>query len=262
MNRKNRPSGPKSVDRDRLCEFLSRSLDLAAINDHSCNGLQVQGAARVRRVGLAVDACMETFRLAAARSCGMLVVHHGIIWGGLKNITGRVYTQVRYLIEHDLNLFAAHLPLDLHPTLGNNAQLARLLGLKALKPFGVYKGVTIGCEGRAPSGATRGALVERLRRRLDAACTVLPFGAEAVRRVAVVSGGGAGELAEAVDKGIDCYVTGEPSHENYHVAREAGINVVYAGHYHTEKAGVQEIGRLIATTFGIETEFLDVPTAI
>ncbi|MBN1578129.1 MAG: Nif3-like dinuclear metal center hexameric protein [Chitinispirillaceae bacterium] len=262
MNRKQRQSGQGSVDRNSVCEFLARTLNLAAVNDHSCNGLQVQGAARVRRIGLAVDACLETFRRASERSCGMLIVHHGIIWGGLTTITGPVYTQVRYLIDHDLNLFAAHLPLDLHPTLGNNAQLARLLGLKGIRPFGLYKGVAIGCEGTARPGTSRDGLVDTLCRRLDTACTVLPFGEEAVRRIAVVSGGGAGELAEAVGKGIDCFITGEPSHENYHAALEAKINVIYAGHYHTEKAGVAAIGKLLEKKFGIETMFLDVPTAI
>lgn len=256
------PRRAPSVDRPTLCDFLGQTLDIAKIPDHSCNGLQVQGRTDVRRVGLAVDACMETFRRAVTNKCDLLLVHHGIIWGGLTAITGRAHAQVRYLVENDLNLFAAHLPLDLHPVYGNNAQLAGLLGLTGLAPFGLYKGVTIGFEGRARRGATRDSLVDMLCRSLDAACTVLPFGKERIGRVAVVSGCGAGELGEAIEKGIDCYVTGEPSHENYHAALEAGINVVYAGHYHTETVGVKALGRLIEKEFRIETLFLDVPTSI
>jgi len=262
MNRKHRRAALGSVDRTTLCEFLAATLDIASINDFSCNGLQVQGAARVRRVGLAVDACIATYDFAIRRSCQMLLVHHGIIWGGLKSITSPVARHVRFLIEHDLNLFAVHLPLDLHPTLGNNAQLAGLLGLRRLKPFGLYKGVTIGFEGTARSGTTRDDLVATLCRMLDTACTVLPFGEATIRRVAIVSGGGADELAEAVEKGIDCFVTGEPSHHNHHAALEAKINVIYAGHYHTEKAGVRAVGKLLERRFGIETVFLDVPTEI
>ena len=262
MLRKNHPSRNREVDRDRVCRFLDERLNLTAISDHSCNGLQVQGTNRLRRIGCTVDACMETFRLAAERSCEMLIVHHGIIWGGLTAITGRVCHQVRYLLEQDLNLYAAHLPLDLHPVLGNNARLARLLGLERIRPFGLYKGVTIGYEGTLHRGVNRDRVVDRLCRSLDTACTVLPFGKETVRSVAIVSGGGADELAEAIVKGIDCFVTGEPSHENYHAAMEAKINVLYAGHYHTEKPGVQAIGKLLEETFGLETVFLDVPTPI
>ncbi len=251
-----------SVDRKELCGFLAETLGIAAINDYSCNGLQVQGASQLQRVGLAVDACMDTFSLAVHHACQLLLVHHGIIWGGLTGITGAVHTQVRYLIEHDLNLFAAHLPLDCHPTLGNNAQLAAMIGLQRLKPFGLYKGCTIGFEGTLARAVSRDALAGKLSRALGAPCTVLPFGKEPIRRIAVVSGGGGDELAEAIEKGIDCFITGEPSHKNYHAAREAKTTVIYAGHYYTEKCGVQAVGRLVEKTFGIETMFLDVPTVI
>lgn len=262
MARKVPSSRAVSVDRSTLCDYLAKTLDLAKIPDHSCNGLQVQGRIEVRRVGLAVDACMETFRRAAADTCDMLLAHHGIIWGGLTSITGRVHAQIRFLVENDLSLFAAHLPLDLHPVYGNNARLADLLGLTGRAPFGVYKGVTIGFEGRAPRRATRDSLVEKLCSSLDTACTVLPFGNDTVERVAVISGGGADELTEAIEKGIDCYVTGEPVHHNYHTALEAGINVIYAGHYQTETVGVKALGKLLEKEFGIETLFIDVPTAI
>jgi dinuclear metal center YbgI/SA1388 family protein len=250
------------VDRTSLCNFLTETLNLTAIADFSCNGLQVEGSAEVKRIALAVDACMESYRYAVKHSCDMLLVHHGIIWGGLTKITGPVHTQIKYLIAHDINLFAAHLPLDLHQTLGNNAQLAELLGLKKRTPFGLYKGVTIGFEGIAPSGTTLDSIVDRLCRKLDTECTVLPFGNEKISRIAIVSGGGSAELGEAIEKGVDCFITGESSHENYHAALEAKINVIYAGHYHTEKVGVQAVGALLEKQFGIETFFCDVPTAI
>jgi dinuclear metal center YbgI/SA1388 family protein len=242
--------------------LLRDVLSIGKINDVSCNGLQVQGTSNVHRVGLAVDACMATYRLATEKACDFILVHHGIIWGGIQSISGPLHTQIRYLIQNDLNLFAAHLPLDLHPTLGNNASLASEIGLKNLIPFGNYKGTLIGFEGTFPRAIRRDTIVDTLSRALDAKCTVLPFGNERIKRAAIISGGGAGELPEAITKGIDCYITGESSHENYHAALEAGINVIYAGHYHTETGGVQHIGELINGTFGLETVFLDIPTPL
>ena len=228
-----------AVNRAELCAFLDETLGIDAIADLSSNGLQVQGSATVSRVGCAVDACMASYRRAVQEQCDLLLVHHGMIWGGLASITGPVYRQVKYLADHSLNLYAAHLPLDLHPSLGNNAALADLLRLEHRKPFGLYKGISIGFEGIRRRAITRDTLVDLLCRSLAAECTVLPFGPDSIRHIAVVSGGAAGELPEAIEKKVDCYVTGEPSHENYHAALEAGINVIYAGHYHTEKGGVQ-----------------------
>ncbi len=250
------------VSREAICGFLQEILDIPSVPDLSCNGLQVQGAGEIRRIGLAVDGCMETYRGAVENLCQMLIVHHGIIWGGLTAISGRTHAHIEFLLRHEMNLFAAHLPLDMHPELGNNARLAALLGIRQLRPFGNYKGTLIGFEGTLPAATTLDMVVERLCRKLDTSCTVLPFGAGRIRRIAVVSGGGAGELGEAVEKRLDCYITGEPSHENHHLALEAGINVVYAGHYHTEKPGVQALGAAIEKRFGVETVFLDVPTTI
>ena len=251
-----------SVGRDELCTFLDNTLGIAAVADVSSNGLQVEGSATVSRVGCTVDACMASYRMAVKQGCDLLLVHHGIIWGGLARITGPVYRQVKYLADHSLNLYAAHLPLDLHPVFGNNARLADLLRLEQRKPFGLYKGIAIGFEGTRRSAITRDALVDLLCRALNTECTVLPFGPERIKRIAVVSGGAAGELPEAIEKGIDCYITGESSHENYHAALESNINVLYAGHYHTEKGGVQALGELISREFGIPTDFLDIPTPI
>lgn len=262
MARKAAARKTPSVNRTELCSFLDETLGIAAVADLSSNGLQVEGAATISRIGCAVDACLDSYRMAAEQQCNMLLVHHGIIWGGLASITGPVYRQVKFLVDHSLNLYAAHLPLDLHPVLGNNARLADLLRLEKRKPFGLYKGTNIGFEGVRRNAISRDALVDLLCRNLDAECTVLPFGPEKIKRIAVVSGGAAGELPEAIAKGVDCYITGESSHENYHAALEGTINVIYAGHYHTEKGGVQALGELITRKFGIPAHFIDIPTPI
>lgn len=262
MPRKKNIPQPTAIDRMTLCSFLIEALSLDKIKDISINGLQVQGTPTIKKIGLAVDACMETYRMAVKEQCDFLLVHHGIIWGGIQSICGPLHTQISYLLKNNLNLFAAHLPLDLHPILGNNANLAAIIGLKKLLPFGDYKGTRIGFEGAFGRAVSRDTIVDRLCRSLDTECTVLPFGPDRIRRVAIISGGGAGELPEAINKGIDCYITGESSHENYHAALEAGINVIYAGHYHTEKGGVERIGRLLTRTYGIESVFLDSPTPL
>src|SRR5450759_3167711 len=149
------------IDRDAIVGFLDDTLRTSQIKDSSCNGLQVQGAATVHRVGLAVDACLEAYQKAHASGCQMLPVHHGLIGHGMKAVTGRNYQHVRYLIQHELNLYAAHLPLDLHPEYGNNIQLAKMLDLQGIKPFGDYHDQMIGYQGTLAKPATPQEIAQR-----------------------------------------------------------------------------------------------------
>jgi dinuclear metal center YbgI/SA1388 family protein len=250
----------KIIDRDRIVKYLDQELNTATINDLSRNGLQVQGTERVRRVGLAVDACLDAYEAGAGKNCQMIIAHHGMIWGGLPYITKSIYRQIKFLFDRDINLYAAHLPLDLHLKLGNNAQIADLFRLKSRKPFGDYKGIPVGCEGMLPAAMKIEEVSARLQKALGGKNILLPFGKKENRRLAVVSGRATDMLAEAIDKGIDCFITGEPRHEHHHLAKEAGINAVYCGHYHSEKVGVQAIGKLLEKKIGIECVFLDIPT--
>lgn len=250
------------VSRDLVVSFLDKTLRTSEIKDYSVNGLQVEGTENISRVGLAVDACLETFRLADENGCQMLIAHHGIIWNGIQRVTGPVYRQLQFLIDKKLNLYASHLPLDLHPTLGNNARIASLLKLSNVRPFGLYKGVTIGYEGTVTRALTIGSVSEVLKKELGGEILTLPFGPEKIKRIAVISGGGSGELPEAVYKGIDLFITGESSHENHHAALEGNLNVIYCGHYHSEKPGVLAVGELLEEKFGLDTVFLDVPTLV
>jgi dinuclear metal center YbgI/SA1388 family protein len=247
---------------DGIVHYLDEFLRIAAVEDVSCNGLQVQGPAEVSKVGLAVDACMATYAKAADEGCGMLLAHHGLIWGGLKSLTGARFAHVRYLIENGIGLYAAHLPLDLHPEVGNNVCLARLLGLSAVVPFGSYKGIDIGFAGVLPRKASTDEIAGMLGEGLGGPVKSLPFGGELNGTVGIVSGGGSDCLEEAIEKGIDCFVTGEPDHRNHHQALEGNLNVIYCGHYHSEQLGVKEVGRVLTQRFGVETVFLDEPTLV
>lgn len=253
-------SGP--ANRDEIVAFIDKLLNTADIRDVSCNGLQVQGSPDVKKIGLAVDACMSAYEAAVAEDCQMIITHHGLIWGGLKTVSGRNYDHVQYLMECDLNLYASHLPLDKHNEVGNNIQLAHMLSLNKISPFGYYNGIEIGYRGQLKSETDLNALAGILCSKLDTECSILPFGKSKVSTVAIVSGGGGDELTQAIEAGVDCYITGEPVHKNYHEALEAGINVIYAGHYHTEKAGVQALGKVLEKQFGVKTVFLDVPPLV
>ncbi|HEX2959376.1 MAG TPA: Nif3-like dinuclear metal center hexameric protein [Chitinispirillaceae bacterium] len=249
------------VSLDEIVTFLDTELRTSAIKDYSCNGLQVEGTPEITRIAFAVDACMESYQQAIQNGCQMLVVHHGIIWDGIRSIRGPVRDHLSYLLYNKLNLYASHLPLDCHPHYGNNAGLAQILAAENLTPFGNYRGLEIGYEGTLPQ-LPLDTVVSLFSQKLDTECTVLPFGPENIGSVAFVSGGGGDTLTEAIAKKIDCLVTGEPIHQNYHAALEGKINVIYAGHYHTEKPGVQALATLCKKQFGIETLFLDIPSCI
>ncbi|MDR0306920.1 MAG: Nif3-like dinuclear metal center hexameric protein [Chitinispirillales bacterium] len=256
-------SKPKQkISRDAVVSFLDKTLRTSEIGDSSVNGLQVEGNQEITKIGLAVDACLEAYRLAQKNGCQMVIAHHGIIWNGIKNIRGPLLRQLDFLISNKINLYASHLPLDLHPTLGNNVHLAKAFGLKGLKSFGVYtNGVHLGFEGTFSKAVTLESTGKLMKEKFGSPVSYLPFGPKKIRTAAVISGRGSSALAEAVEKKIDLFITGELIHESYHIALEGGINTVCGGHYHTEKSGVQALGDLLKEKFGVETVFLDVPTS-
>jgi dinuclear metal center YbgI/SA1388 family protein len=250
---------------DEIVSYLNTLLDIEKIKDSSCNGLQVQGVKEVRRVGCAVDACMAVYRKAAAKNCQMLVVHHGLIWTGLTSISGTTRDQVQFLIKNGINLYTAHLPLDLHPVLGNNIMLAKALNLSEVKPFGKYHGNSIGFQGILPKPCTIAELGSACNKKLGAGtekCSMLAFGKAKIRTVAIVSGGGSDAIPEAIDKKLDCFITGEPNHWNHHTALEGGLNVLYLGHYRSETPGVKAVGEDLKRKFDVETVFIDEPTLV
>lgn len=245
----------------RLREILA--IDTMRGSDPSINGLQVERRnTDVCRVACAVDACMESFRRAADWNADMLCVHHGLFWGHESPVTGSHYERIRFLIDEDIALYAAHLPLDFHPTLGNNARMASALGLVGVRPFGNYHGTTIGVQGRLEEALEVNSICDRLFGGSRETLSVLPFGPEKVETVAIVSGGAPRLLEEAISRGIDLFITGDASHTVYHQALESATNVVFGGHYLTEIWGVKALGARLADEFGLEITFIDVPTGL
>jgi dinuclear metal center YbgI/SA1388 family protein len=250
----------READRDVLVDYLDTYLDVAGWNDKSLNGLQVEGADRVRRVALATDTALATIAMAAEAGAEMLIAHHGLFWGRVEPVTGPLRDRLGALFDAGMSLYVSHLPLDAHAEVGNNAVLARLLGLGERRPFGRWGDRSIGVLGRLPEATGRAALAARLEALLGARPDVLPFGPDAIRTLAVVSGAAADLVPEAALAGADAFVTGETSHTAVHQAREWRVNVVFAGHYATETLGVRALGDHLSERFGLETVFLDAPT--
>jgi dinuclear metal center YbgI/SA1388 family protein len=233
--------------------------------DASPNGLQVGTRdGNVEHVAFAVDAAAATIEAAVDADADALVTHHGLIWGGLDRVTGREYERIAPLVENDIALYVSHLPLDGHEELGNAAGVADLLGLEATEPFGEVGPETVGLSGEQTDPIALDDVVAQLERELDTgerAIRTLDFGPEEIERVAVLTGSGVDWLDEAVAADADLLVTGEGKQQVYHEAKEAGINVVLAGHYATETFGVQSLQRL-AEEWGLDTTYIDHPTGL
>ena len=250
------------VARDQIVDLLDDYLRIDAVSDASVNGLQVEGADRVSRLGVAVDVCAETIAIAARTGCQMLLVHHGLFWGKSTRLVGAVGVRVGACYSAGLSVYAAHLPLDLHPELGNNVLLARELGGTTVDRFGMVDGVRIGIVAELAEPVSLARIAGRLAVTGSEEPLLWAFGADLVRRLGVITGSGASALEEAIDADVDCFVTGEPRHAAYHTAREAGVNCLFGGHYATETHGVRAVGELIAERFGIETQWIDHPTGV
>lgn len=228
--------------------------------DGAHNGLQVENRGRVTRLAAAVDATLPTIRRAVAAGADLLVVHHGLFWNPRHPWTGTQYELLRALLEHNLAVYSAHLPLDAHPRLGNNAQLCAALGLRRLEPFFACKGQPIGFAAR--TRLPRAELVARLRRAVGGEVRLLPGGPALCRRIGVVSGGAGAELKQAAAEGVDTFVTGEGPHWTYGLAEEVGLNVLYGGHYATETFGVRALAAHLAKKFELPWTFIDHPTGL
>jgi dinuclear metal center YbgI/SA1388 family protein len=253
-----------------LSEFTDRLNDYLDVGEYAADaavqGLQVgPESATVDTAAFAVDGVVATFEEAAERGADVLVVHHGVSWGGIDAVTGKEYDRVAALVANDLALYAVHTPLDGHDEVGNAALLADHLDLEVVEPFGDFGGVHVGQRARAEDPRT----VADLRDSLSALATgdqpvqVLDFGPDEIRDVAILTGSGTDWLDEARRAGVDALVTGEGKQPAYHEAREAGITVFLAGHYATETFGVRALADRVADwDEGVETTYIEHPTGL
>jgi dinuclear metal center YbgI/SA1388 family protein len=248
-----------------LTGYLDAYLRIREIADepNAVNGLQVENAGEVGRIVAAVDASHETIAGCGAGEPPLLLVHHGLFWDGNVPLTGRRMRRVRALLAHDVALYAAHIPLDVHPDVGNNAVLASLLGMQVGGWFGAYRGIQLGVWGDAPEALRdRAQLVRRLAELLGAEVRLLPGGPAQVRRLGIITGAAGTMVSAARDAGLDTFITGEGPHHSYFDAMEWGVNVLYAGHYATEQVGVQALAAHLGDRFDLPWEFHRHPTGL
>ncbi len=251
-----------SADLSELTAYLDAYLSIADIgdSDRALNGLQVDNSGRVDRIAAAVDACQATINRAVDIGSNLLLVHHGLFWGGLEPVTGRHGKRLRKLLETDTALYSAHIPLDVHPEVGNNTLLANMLGIQDQDWFGDHHGQAIGLAGSLE--VPLGELVDRIRTDLGVEPLVIARGPDRTSRVGVISGGGGSLIDQAREAGVDTFVTGEGSHHTYFDAEEWQVNLIYAGHYATETVGVKALAQHIESKFGVPWEFVDHPTGL
>lgn len=248
-----------------LIAYLDDYLEINKIPDASLNGLQVEGKAEVNQIGVAVDACVDSILAAAEAGVELLIVHHGLFWDKPMRLVGNEFRRVQALIKNEVNLYAAHLPLDWHPHVGNNAVLARKLGLEVVAGFGASgaaDGRTIGCIAEAATTLAPTQLLEQLTAVLAGDIRADLFGGHEIKRVAIVTGGGTFLLPQVLHAGVDAYLTGEPKHSFYHFTKENKLNVIYGGHYETETLGVIALAEHLQEKFQLPFEFFDFPTGL
>lgn len=238
-------------------------IDGFAAADRSLNGIQVDNdGSGVRKIAFAADASMESFEQAATINAGMLFVHHGLFWGAQLRIAGNLRRRIKFLTDNNICLYAVHLPLDQHPKFGNNAVLADLLGLENIEPFGSYHGRKIGYKGSFPKPVSIEEAVKKIDFSGRPPLGVYSFGKKENSTAAIMAGGAAESVRDAIEDGVDLFVTGESSHQVYHDCLEGRLNMIAGGHYSTEVWGLQAMMRYCRTELDIETEFIDIPTGL
>ena len=228
--------------------------------DNALNGLQIENSGRLTRIGAAVDVSTRVLSEAAKRNIDFLIVHHGLFWPGVQPVRGALRRQLRLAFENDIALYSAHLPLDIHPRVGNNAQLVAALGLKSAQPFLEEKGQPVGLKIRA--SLERSKLVRELEKALNGQIKVFDFGPKQTRAIGVVTGAAGSEIYRVASEGIDTFITGEAPHWAAVAAEELGVNLLLGGHYATEVFGVKAVAAHLSKRFRVPWEFIDFPTGL
>ncbi|MDA7917261.1 Nif3-like dinuclear metal center hexameric protein [Akkermansiaceae bacterium] len=245
---------------DEIVEFLEGELRTSEVPDYegAYNGLQLQNEGRVTKVAAAVDASLPVIEKAIAADADLLVVHHGMFWQGVRSFVGPTYHKIKKAMDHGLAIYSSHIPLDIHPTWGNNILLAEALGFDETAPFFDWKGIMLGRS--VNSDQTLAELEGRLSAVLGGPVLVQGAKEGEVGRVGIITGGAGSEVEAIAAQGINTFVTGEGPHWSAPLAEEAGVNLLYGGHYATETFGVKKVAAEVGRFFEVPWVFLDHPT--
>ncbi len=245
-----------------IVSYTDRFLRIRGVGDwdNALNGVQIENSGRVTRIGAAVDVSSRVLTEAGKKNVDFLIVHHGLFWPGLQPIQGALRRQVRIAFENDVALYSAHLPLDIHARIGNNAQLVAALGLKSAQPFLEEKGQPVGLKVRA--SLPRSELIRKLQRALNGPVKVFDFGPKRTRAIGIVTGAAGSEIYRVAEENIDTFITGEAPHWAAVAAEELGMNFLLGGHYATEVFGVKALAVHLSKRFRVPWEFIDCPTGL
>lgn len=251
---------PDTVDIHELLAYCERLLEPETYRDYAPNGLQVEGRGEIRRLITGVTACQNLLDAAVDANADAVLVHHGYFWKNEPEvITGMKRRRIATLLAHDINLIGYHLPLDGHDEIGNNVWLARTLGMNVTGRFGHQQ---LAVSGRLEQPATGGELAARVAESLGREPLVVGPTDRPIRRIGLCTGGAQDMLGEAIELGLDAFISGEISERTTHMARESDVTYIAAGHHATETGGVRLLGERIATEFGIEHRFIDIPNPV
>jgi len=245
-----------------IVEYTGEYLRIREIEDwpNALNGLQTENSGRVTKIGAAVDISTRVLTQAAKKNVNLLLVHHGLFWPGLQPVTGVLHRQLKLALENDIALYSAHLPLDLHPEVGNNAQLVKSLGLKRTTPFFEEKGQLIGLKARASMSGQE--LVGKLEESLGKKVRAFNFGPKKSNTIGIITGAAGSEIYRVAEEKIDTFITGEAPHWAAVAAEELSMNLILGGHYATETFGVKALARHLSRKFRLPFEFIDCPTGL
>jgi dinuclear metal center YbgI/SA1388 family protein len=245
-----------------IVSYTNRFLRIREVGDwdNALNGLQIENSGRVTRIGAVVDVSTRILTEAAKREVDLLIAHHGLFWPGLQPVRGALRRQLRIAFENEVALYSAHLPLDIHPRVGNNAQLVAALGLKSAQPFLEEKGQSVGLKIRA--SLSRSELARKLQKALNGPVKVFDFGPKRTRAIGIVTGAAGSEIYRVADEEIDTFITGEAPQWAAVAAEELGLNLLLGGHYATEVFGVKALAAHLSKRFRVPWEFIDCPTGL
>ncbi|WP_411846179.1 Nif3-like dinuclear metal center hexameric protein [Roseibacillus persicicus] len=244
-----------------IVEFLGQELRTSEVPDYpgAHNGLQLENGGEVDKVAVAVDASLTVIEDAISVGADLLVVHHGMFWQGVRMMTGGNYRRLKAAFDSGLAIYSSHIPLDVHPQWGNNAVVAKEIGLEVDTKFLPWKGIELGISGQWTR--TWEELIATVEAKVGPIISSVRCG-EQVGRLGVITGGAGSEVEAVKASGIDTFLTGEGPHWSFPLAEELGLSVIHAGHYATETFGVREIGQKLAEKFGLKYDFLDHPTGV
>jgi dinuclear metal center YbgI/SA1388 family protein len=248
-----------SVDRNKIVGFCEEYLKVKDFHDYCVNGLQVEGVESVEKIVTGVSLSKKLIEAAIAKKAQMLLVHHGIfkdLIGDPPTVKGYIKNRLKLILENNISLLGFHLPLDAHPIIGNNICLCRLLGVKNTKPLDV------GYIGELSGTKDFKILVKEVDKKLNVKSFALAFGPKKIKKIAIISGGASPDFEIAKEAGADVFICGDMREQIPSASEEVGISIINAGHYNTEKLGIENLGKLIAKKFKVSAEFVDVPNEI